>query len=361
VFVQGKTPAIAADGTFSVEDVHVPYDVVIVITDPDLGNGITTYAGLTRPDPVLIAPQGARLAHGDVLGSLTPTTPAGETTQVVVGGDGCFSSATTSTTGSYSGGTQWPIAPTARTVMAQAYRFTTPAAGTLPTSFTGYGASTPFPLAQGGTAPQDLFLTAQAGSGTHDVAISLAPGLVIAHRRLVLRVGSAPPFLFEDSDPSTTMTFGLPPNATPDVFVEATTGTSGIIRAVKHKLAFSGAVTLNVPALTSEITRPAADDSVGTGSEIAWGATPNAVYTVVLGPDLSAATQTLSVTFITNKTSVTLPDLTPYGVTLPSALEYQLTVTATTPYATVDLAAGATTTTGYESNALSPPRSVKTR
>jgi len=200
-----------------------------------------------------------------------------------------------------------------------------------------------------------------ASSGTNDVTIKLPAGYVIARRRLILRVGNAPPFTFTDTDPSTTMTFGLPPNASPDVLVEATTGTNGIIRAVKHKLAFSGVATVDVPALTSEITQPAADDVVGAGSKIAWGPTPNAVYTLALSPDPLAATRTLLVVFVTNGTSVTLPDLTPYGVTLPPNLAYGLTVTAVAPYATVDLAAGPATTSGYESNALSPSRSVKTR
>jgi hypothetical protein len=210
-------------------------------------------------------------------------------------------------------------------------------------------------------AQQDLFLTASAGSGSHEVSIALPSGYVIARRRLILRVGTAPPFAFTDMDPSTTMTFGLPPNATPDVLVEATSGDNGIVRAVKHKLAFSGGVTVDVPPVTSAVTQPAADDTVGIGTKIAWGPTPNAVYTMSLGPDVSAVTRTLTVVVVTNGTSVTLPDLTPYGVTLPSKLKYQITVTATAPYATVDLAAGPATTTGYEASALSPPRSVTIR
>jgi len=88
VFVAGHDPVLTgSDGSFTIEDVQTPYDLVIsnayLMPEARQEIPVLIYAGLTKTEPVLWAsdagaPGNARCAHASVSGAITPAQGSDE-------------------------------------------------------------------------------------------------------------------------------------------------------------------------------------------------------------------------------------------------------------------------------------------
>ena len=111
-------------------------------------------------------------------------------------------------------------------------------------------------------------------------------------------------------------------------------GTGGPIgRACNAGLAAANSTTLVLPPAITFTTQPT---TVGIGTQLSWSGGPGGVNVVVISDSVAGDPV---ITLVTTLASATVPDLVPYGVSLPSAKAYQVAVYGVAPFATIDSAA----------------------
>ncbi len=353
------TTSTFADGNFVVANVPTPYDVTVISLNP---TGATVSVGLTSATPTVLdmlssspfTGGGSASLSGTVTGGIGFPAPGDYKTSVL------FASAelqtndylvADNTTGGYStddayfdfDGESLPVTwlgPATTTGTVHALQ-SEAAFGDEPITYSGYGFKENVSLANGSVVTgQDIALTAVATaafSGTY----TPPAGYTVDQREMALKFGSGGLMLLE-FDPSSTEAFSYnTPKILGATLVLAST-------AVKLGEAYSSVINLGlaVDATGVAITSPAAAElnlplegatGVTTGTPFSWTAVPGAVHLVVMG--LSGAPgSSVTYVFLTSDTTVTLPDLTSAGLSLPASNRYGWMVYGVGPYADVEAA-----------------------
>ena len=345
VVVGGRRAITDGNGAFTLPGVAAVYDAVVV--DPD-GTVISVYRGLQRRDPLL--------------------THAGAPTPAHAG----------SVDGDLSGGNNYPLAPTdlvtVQFVAPQANQFS-PLGGLLSTAQLGpeYG---PIPLQWAGpdTLTGDLsafatFAAADGGASSWFVHQALTVGdgqtavadLVLAQVTQVVHVSGTMQPGSQDYGVSKEAFYRLPiPNSRIDVPIaqgatfdddvpdlgdagaELCVGAVGTAAAVLTEQCgitpgqTPFALTLQaIPAVSS----PADGAMVTKDTPLSWAGVDRGVYLLQFAP-LAESAVTPRIDVFTAGTSAIWPDLTVAGVAFPSETNYEWTVGAFGPFASIDDALG---------------------
>jgi hypothetical protein len=357
VYIAGKkVPSIGAGGTFSMNDVPVPYDAFVVETNASLGTRVWGYLGLTRPDPMLFGGiGGTALYEGYAAGTLSPAPPGGQFGLIAVGGDGTDGNIDITNTATYAQGhARWASTPPPQ-VQAAAYTAVFDTVNQLPTFFTSYGVTPPYtPVASATPAMKDILMNMVSSNGVH-VTIDLPPTFGIRTRVVSYHPVGGPTFRIPAGDATpTSLELSLPNNASGEMMVQAQpmsmSGADDLVQSVLRPMKM-GSQTLTVPAITTRITAPTLG-TISAGTPLAWSATPSAAYRFLMfSLSITSAGysgSSLVVYLNTSSTGAVMPDLTKLGLTLPSG-KYTTEIAALGPFSSLDAICGPESGTDLQS------------
>jgi hypothetical protein len=342
VLVDGKVTSTATDGTFTVADVHTPYDVTLSFP----GNSeVWVYEGLTRTDPT-VQVLGVSPGHQATVAGTIGTAPFQPTevgamfpggSALAFGGAGGASGSSTIGPGTVRWSTTDPLH-----ITLYGIRAIVDGSGN-PTSYTGYG-STDVTLHDGDALTGVTIPAGSVSTGALSGSLTAPSGYTLNDGRAVIRFGPA----------SAGALVGVPlANATPpgsfsNTMVPIATGIGhGLAAAASDGAGDStaawDAVTAPNPSaslILPDVAMPTAPASgatnVAPGTTFSWTALAGSVYLVALQPT-GTGTQLY---IVTTDTSTTLPDLTAINRALPNGAGYAFSVQAVGPFASMDAAAG---------------------
>lgn len=318
----------AADGSFSLEDVTVPYDITVLNAAQEWAH---TFVGVTSASPELFpltslsAPPAVPTAT--ITGDLDAVVAPDHQTQVCVQGTtvqvyGC--------TSVFEGNSQYTITinwieGTDVEVRLRAVEVSTDALTSEPTAITGAAASAPFNVTEGGAIDVDLVMGGPVAPANFTAIVS--PDFTPASYNsaaMTHLTGSFTIGVTGFGDDSATMGVFTPffSNATYTVAAGATTASGGSSIEWRTGLAQGSSVEFEPPTPPTQVLP--ADMATGVDHGTAFtvdnpggGALTYQITPFVAGP--SYAITTLD-------TAVTIPDLSPHGLTLPAASNYNWSV-----------------------------------
>ena len=342
VVITGR-PATTTDanGSFTVADVTVPYDVTVVASKLSI-----TYRGLSRSDPTLensfssgVAPNTATVS-GTISGGGGFPPPANRTLSVSISSAEASASAMLNlATGAFSVTPTWAGAATITTIL-RALQWDKNAAG-MPTTYVGYGEKTGVAITSGGTfAGQNIAMTALSSqniSGTVTVPAALILGTKILSLAFPTNGSMS---LGTESGTATAFTYVVPSitGTTLSVTAEASSGGATSLAGKAGIAPGTNAIALIIPDPTALSLPVNAAAGVTTTTPFSWTPRPSAVYVMVIG----GAVNQPSYMVITGGNSGTIPDLTALGLGLPKSTLYSWYVTTYGPFTNIDAAAAAT-------------------
>lgn len=329
VVIAGHGTAVtAADGTFSVEDVTVPYDVTVL--NAALG-WAHTFVGVSAANPEIfpLTSLSAPIAvpTATITGDLDAVVPPDHQTYVCVQGTtvpvyGC----TTVSEGSsaYTITVNWAEGDSVD-VRLRAVEISQDALSSEPTAITGASASAPFTVTEGGASDVDLVMGGPVAPATFTATVS--PTFAAASYNAAAMSHLTDTFTLGitgfGSD-STTINVFAPffSNATYTVAAGATTAAGASSIEWRTGLAQGAAVELEPPIPPSPIFP--ADSATGVDNDTAFTVENSGGGTLTFQFNPSLAGPSYAVT--TTDPAVTIPDLGLHGLSLPAATDYSWSV-----------------------------------
>jgi hypothetical protein len=352
VAIAGHTATVTDDnGAFSVSGVNTPYDITVI--DPTNSSALV-YIGLTRPDPTVIwqtqttgvdrsgSVQGALSG-----GSFVPTQGQDDRTKILL-----YLSSTSwdqasidgAQSGDFSVGATWKDALVCPGTVFALQFAVDPATG-LPAAngFKGFGSLPNVPVTdQTVITGQSLNMQALSPSqtGQFSATITMPAGMSLTAKSLFLRPnanGLIP--ILNDTTLATAVTYNAPniPDGTLTFGVTGTDAKGAQTNVIKGGLGAGGsgqAITLAAPP---ELTLPVADaNSVDATTEFSWMPFTGGVHVVFFTPAVGGNP---SYQVVTTDRTCQLPNLKPYGLTVPPAQQYSWRIIALGPVSSVNDAA----------------------
>ncbi|MFO0740228.1 MAG: hypothetical protein U0270_30290 [Labilithrix sp.] len=350
VVVGGKTAVnTSALGTFSVPDVTPPYDVSFALKTNDSQPRVTVYKGLTRPDPTLIAlgataelrptPTQATSLSGTITGASGP----GWARAPVVGFAGpnraTGSVVVDMATGAYTmKGTDGPLWFGATSITGTLHAGLVLDNASPVTAF--YGKLPNVNVSGGATITDKTIALQSVPVGVINAKVT-APARYTDATKMILLAA----IRYEESAGYFLRSTNLPFPVDVKRFVPLVNG--GVFQMVAGYQAggdgessFARAAT--EPAATAELSVALADPpqhtepadgakGVARSTPFTFTAFANGIHRFVF-----IANNQPSITIITASTSVTLPDLAPFAITIPSDVEYTWRVAGYRPITSMD-------------------------
>jgi hypothetical protein len=322
------------NGAFSVPAVPTPYDATII-----QATIATEYVGLMRADPTLTAfffLADNRMAglSGSFTGGTFPETPGYSTTLI-------FDSPQTvhglgdPTSGSYSATIKWPGASTTTGIL---YALQVHTDGGVPADYPGFGMLSAVTLTDTSSLGGQNVALSPVTSGALSGSATAPSGYSILYKSIDLQVASnlSLNVLF---DPSANGTFGYVTPAISNTTLTVTAAASSalgefsaVIKAGES--ANASGLTFAIPAAPVLTAPPDAGTGVTLTTPFTWTTYPSAVYEF-----RTESSGGLTFYVLTASTTATLPDLSAFGLPLPSTTDFSWFVVALAPVATVDLLA----------------------
>jgi hypothetical protein len=360
IAIGGQSTHTDASGRFRIPNVSVPYDLIEVV--PTGLGAAAVYQGLTRPDPTVLAVGSWPTLHS---GTVTGTISGGEAVgspgvNTVVGwGSAESDPATGAVLNPYALDVYWR-GPNAITGTVHALQWKTDSQGL--TIFTGHGARQGVQLVSASDARADLLMTPLTTSRIGGT-LSYPPD----YHSYGLHLGVAFPdgALIDVASGGETSPFNL-------AFPELADASAKLqVRAQGPHGALSDVVLSNIRPGTHDLSlefRAAQDllspddyaSGVDTSTEFSWTPFDGGV-TVFYAYDWSSGPEYL---VITAGTKAHLPDLSPYGVALPSRVRLTWNAIGVGPLPSVDaLATGGSVLPAQDVvlDTISPYRTFTTR
>lgn len=342
VVIAGR-PATTTDanGSFSITDVAVPYDVTVVVSASKLG---IVYHGLTRSDPTLvnILAFGSGLNSATIAGTLSggggyPEPAARMSRAYFTSTEASASASANTNTGAYSMTFGWNGSATVTGVL-RALQWDKNAAG-IPTGYTGYGEKTGVSITSGGTfATQNITMTAPASqniSGT----VSVPASLTLSSKSLGVTFSAGENFtLASETGTGTAFTYPVPviTGATFSVSAGASGGAGqGSVRKTGIPVGTAG-LTITIPTPPTLSLPVNSATGVDTATSFSWSPVASSVCLVFFNGPANQPDYIV----VTNETSAKIPNLAPLGMGLPQSTAYTWLVMGYGPYTSVDAAAG---------------------
>jgi hypothetical protein len=331
VSIPGRPATVTAfDGTFTIAGVSVPYDVAIASSAQQWGN---VYQGLTTGKPELFSLATAAvpvvLPTATVQGTLDSLVPAGHTTQVCVEGldepvYGCSNVSegndTYSITANWAGGGTTSIR--VRAIEYSLVNFSEPVA------VTGASASAVTALTEGGVTVVDLVIGAPVPGSQFPVTVTttftptqyLAGAITHLNPRFSLGLG------LKSSLVDSTITALTPFFSGSTYTVIGGAFAAGSAQSLRWRTGLQpgDSVTIDVP--TPPASTAPIDGAMGASHATTFSAgnPEGGVLNFMFSPRYDFTGPTYLVT--TTATSVTIPDLSSMGLTLPPASVYTWSV-----------------------------------
>jgi hypothetical protein len=336
VVIGTQSAITGSDGTFTIDNVTTPYDLISVVSTPSkLG---VVYKGLTRTDPVILhmGLSPALPYSGTVSGNLSPA-PAIKT-YVAWGSPEVTKTSGNIAVNPYGLSLSW-LGPTSTTGTLHALKWH-PASG-LPTGYDGYGTRTGVTVANSGsTTGQDISLTGVT-SGNISGTITLPASYTLFGKAVNVAFddGASIPIV-ADLTATTSFNYLTPASVSGTITLTVVaTGTDGLSAVGKTGLDPSATGVALAPQTVPVLGLPA-DNGTGitTSTSFTWSAFTGGLHLVVFTPAV-ASDPTYSV--LTVGTSTTIPDLSGEGLGLPTGgASYDWSIIAVAPWASVDAFAG---------------------
>ncbi len=342
VLLDGKVTSTATDGTFTVADVHAPYDVTLSFAGD---SEVWVYEGLTRADPtvqVLWFPAGHQATVAGTIG--TAPFQSNETGAMFPGGSELAFGGAGGSTGSSTigpGTVQWSTTDPLHTTL-YGIRAIVDGSGN-PTSYTGYG-STDVTLHDGDALTGVTIPASSVSTGALSGSLTAPSGYTLADGRAVIRFGPASAgallgLQLASVNPSGSFSNTMVPIATGishGLAATATDGAGDSTTAWDAVTAPNPSASLILPNVAMPTAPASGATNVAPGATFSWTALTGSVYLLTLDP-AGPGTQ---LHIVTTDTSTTLPDLTAINRALPNSAGYSFWVQAVGPYASMDAVAG---------------------
>ena len=347
-------PAVTsgAGGSFAFAGVSPPYDLYTVGASGFVGSAtptITYYRGLTRPDPIVIAPQPIvmtlpRISTGTVTGTRSGTSDTTNPLTVVWISSG---TATVTPPSAYSFTATWPQASTYSGVLF-GFQFSRRPTGA-PDVFTGYGA-VQATLAMDVTNTVNLPLAAPATAaitGTISVPSGF-PNPTLSLSQQIHVPGGAEGSVLLWSGQTTDATATIPLVGAGKAGFAASAILNGASTSFAYP-ALAEATDVTFALRAPQVQTAPLDRAVGVNATtpFSWSTTPNTIYQLTLRSTTTTGTQNAIYQQYTAATSATLPEIPELPLPLNQSFAWQ--VSGRGPSATVDDAASATEFTGASS------------
>jgi hypothetical protein len=351
VFVPGGAPVLSdASGNFTIPNVTAPYDLVSVLTAPGSGPTVIMYQDLTRSDPRILTAGGQNAFSGDVSGSVTGGAgrplPANHDEILSLVPETGFSGTylIDPLTGSYStvgSSPSWGFV-SSTIIDATVVQFTEDAAG-LPLVFTG-AVTDSFGMNDGDVLLRDFNLSAVT-TGTVSGTYTLPVGFTLGSKHAALEP-TTPPFellnLPDDAVDNGVFSFNVP--AVPGRRIDVAIGANGPSGQFSNRLlrdlapGTTGLVaTVRAPPVVT--SPPSGTTNVDHSTVFTFTAFTPGIHLFQTAPTTFPNTDPTYIV-VTSDTSVTIPDLSAYGIVLPPAAPYNSLI-AGISHASVDALAGA--------------------
>lgn len=341
VVIQGKSATTAANGTFSLAGITLPYDVSVVLPPALALTGVTgaslvsTYMGLSTSSPVLHAYAKVTPSQATFTGAVNGGSASSSSRyQIIVsaplsaGISGLSGGESAHPPKSYAVTTLWPAGQSTQNVTLIALEYTMPSAASLytgiPIAYT-YMATAIASVQSGSTNPDRLgsFVDVSMSSGTVSGTITIPDGYTQRRRMLRLQPAESGEYYFDESSEAPQFSYAVPKEAhLAKIVVGATAAkaTGEYASAYKVVAADDTGIAIEV-AKAADFGAPA-DNATGVhmGSTLSWSAVgPECVYGVYLASPADGSTQ---FSFRTTATSVTIPDLSAQSAALTAASSY---------------------------------------
>lgn len=333
-----------ASGQFRMSAVPIPYDLVLVDRSRmSASPAVVVLLGLTRPDPVVIAPlvdipsQTTTVSGSASGGEGSFPIGSGEKVRAFFTVEGQFGDLSVNgSDGTFSESFYWEGPAEAKGVL-RVLHWATDADGN-PTSYLGYGALTDLPVTSG-VALSGLDVTMDpVGESSITGSVTLAEGSTLVERgvlldfddhsvtQLVLDVSGA--LDFDDAVPD----LG---GATFDVVTQTQDASGGSCQSILRGSA-AGAVGVSVSPPQAPTIRSPADGSpaVTADTSLEWDAPADSVSFLYLSPTTEGAGPFYML--VTKGRTASLPDLTDLGIPFPAGVEYSWGANTYAPVSTVD-------------------------
>ena len=350
VAIQGTTDTSDADGNFSIGGVAVPYDLATFYAGTQPVAHV--FVGMTAADPVVL-PYGALIATmlptGTIDGNLSAPVPAGETARVCAAGlaievIGCDTVVAGNT--AYSINATWATGNSV-SIRLHALVGEYDAEGR-PVGYSAYGTADGS-VADGGAATIDVALGGAPSTTTLAASMNRPAGLdpdQIAVGARLSDLATMPLFAFSGAVDGFAAvpvpTFG---GVSYGVYA-VSRSPSGVASSHGWKFGVSGGTTttIDLPTPPSVISPADGATGIGVGDTLTIGGGSTGANTFLANPALSD----LAIGITTMGTSADLPDLSDFGVSLPSSTVYTWSVIVTPGLATVEEAGAAWIGTYYD-------------
>jgi hypothetical protein len=357
VTVGSTTVAVAADGSFTVPGVTVPYDAIVVSTDKKLAYAVL---GVTRTNPILagsLAP--TPRSEPTVSGALPAALASGEYARVHVeiGADpdwGLSFSTSFSPSATYSVFPSWPGAASEQGTV-WAFKYTTNDVQHVATSFLGY-ASASKTIAPTGTTTVDLAAYNAVGTATIGTSVTVPATYSLYNEFGVVRMASstARQVINQYTGSSLTATMAVPdaPGATFFASV-GSQGPAGEFVRMRRTVAKGGTATLNVPSASNPTAPADGATGIAAGATLSWTVGAGVSEIEIIPAPVDGGTAGPELRILTSSSSVKLPDFAAAGLTFPVGASYSWDVNRFDDHASIDDVTAATVIDWYCSEASS--------
>ncbi len=326
VLIQGTTDTSAADGTFEIAGVAVPYDAATFVGG---ANPIAhVFVGLRAADPTLF-PFGAfeplSLQTTTVAGALPAAVPAGHVARVCVEGltvplYGCdrlnVGEVAYEVELDYAGG---PVAARVHALLVEVD------VDGRPVAYPSYGTVDAALIEGGTTSGVDITSVSGPLEGTITLSANVPAGFVAASVAIGARLNERFTMALPEVSPlgGALGSFVVPilPGATYGVKLDAYTAGTGTAAAIAWRFGLPAGASVTLDLDGPPVAQSPADGAtgVGVGDVLAVAGAPVGVRTFVVGP---AAVNGPTLAITTVESQATIPDLTELGFALLAATEH---------------------------------------
>ena len=336
IVIQGKTATSAAEGTFSIPDIALPYDVSAVLDGPEAGAYplVTSYLGISATTlTISLFTAQDHPSTASVSGSVTGGTNGQTYATLAAAASGSpsisGSSGTLGTDTTYTALVSWARAQPTQAVTVYGLEYA-PSSG-IPTSYPAFGKSTAVNVTDGAQVMNvPLPLSSLAAAGTVSGTFVAPAGYTLKSRGVEVDVAANAPFDFAEQSGATSFSFTTPP-------IEGATFTlTGEARGMPGELSIgtrsfpagtsASGITVTLPTPPTLLTPAANATGVNGATEfsIAPGITSGCSYFVALAPGATGAPY---YRLSTAATMFHFPDLSAIGLSPPAGATYTWSVT----------------------------------
>jgi hypothetical protein len=344
-----------AGGSFTFTDVSPPYDLYTVGTSGFLNNTIPTvfyFKGLTRPDPIVSAPQSGLIlfqlpSNGTIAGTKSGNTDTTNPMLIVWDSGGSQSVASSS----YSFTATWPKAAT-RAGTLYGFQFSKKATGA-PDVFTGYASSGQVTISESTTNTVNLTMSAPTTAALTG-SITAPAGFPNPSITLTQQIGASSSIqLWNGTTTAADATIPLVGAGKAAMFATATLN-NATTSFVHPALAAATDIAFALPAPSVQNAPLDQAVTVTATTPFTWSPAQNTVYEVIFSTTTVQGTASARYQLYTTSTNVTLPAVP--ELALPSNQSFTWAVNGYGPTTSIDDAASTAGLEGVSQADFDGPR-----